>query len=100
MQPGPAGYCGGTVRIGARREGGAVCLSIRDNGRGLPQDYEITDGEGRGDSIGIANVRKRLSLLLGGEARMEIRPGPQGGTEVLITLPMRAYVGDAQALDL
>lgn len=102
VQHGLAGYGGGTVRIEARREGGAVRLSICDNGRGLPQDYEITDGEGRGDSIGIANVRKRLSLLLGGEARMEIHAaqGPQGGTEVLITLPMRAYVGDAQALDL
>lgn len=96
VQHGLAGRKDGLVRIKARREDGLVRITIFDNGRGVPEDYEIPTRENSNGSIGVANVQKRLSLLFGEMGRMEISrsDGSGGGTNVLIILPYRRYVSE------
>jgi PAS domain S-box-containing protein len=89
---------GGTIRIRARQEGGAVLISIKDNGIGihaelLPQIFEMfsqassaLDRSEGGLGIGLALVRG-LVLLHGGE--IEARSAGLGcGSEFIVTLPV------------
>ena len=51
------------IRVGARREGDDVVLSVSDNGRGA-----ATTG---GTGVGLANTRRRLEVIYGSTARLE-----------------------------
>lgn len=57
---------------------GSVVVDVRDDGRGLGS----SDTSGTG--LGLAGMRERISLLGG---RLDIGPGPAGGTAVHATLP-------------
>ena len=71
---------GGVVRIEARREGGVLRVTIRDNGLG----FKETGREG----IGLRNVRERLRVAYGGRASIEISSEPGEGTSVMIMVPV------------
>ena len=91
VQHGLAGRKEGLVRIAARREGGVVRITICDNGRGVPEHYEIPTRENKNGSIGVANVQKRLNLLFGDTSRMEItRSEGRGGYKCSHYSPLQA----------
>ena len=71
---------GGTIRLHAWTEHGDNRIEISDDGVGF--DTEQASGE---DSVGIKNVRFRLTYLVNGT--MEIISRPQEGTTVTITIP-------------
>lgn len=76
---------GGTVRILGARQGSHLCLSIYNDGPGLPPDGE-TAAEG---GVGLRNLRTRLQILHGDESGLQLRRAQPGGVEVLVTLPFK-----------
>jgi LytS/YehU family sensor histidine kinase len=76
----------GRVEIAARRDGGELVLSVRDNGVGLPPE-----GERRAEGLGLANTRERLATLYAASARLDLAANPGGGTTATVRLPYRAY---------
>ena len=69
---------GGTVKVTARREAGAVVLRVHDDGAGLASDW--TEG------TGLANCRERLRHHGQGLGRLELRRCTPG-VEAVLTLP-------------
>ena len=60
-------------------------LSVRDDGAGLPANFNIAEHEG----TGLGNARLRLQRLYNGAARLDLKPADDGGTIAHITLPVR-----------
>ncbi len=75
----------GIVGIKVARENTTLCLQVYDNGAGLSRDWELSSGRG----IGLANTISRLQQLYGEAQRFDIRNRPEGGVEVIITIPLR-----------
>ena len=71
---------GGLLSLRARAEGALAVFEVQDNGPGLDT--------ARGDGIGLANSRERLTLTHGERARLELRPAPGGGCLATVHLPM------------
>lgn len=65
--------------IAARHEAGQLRLSVRDNGPGL-------GAPPRPGGTGLSNLRERLRLLYGEEARLQLHPA-RPGCEAVLTLP-------------
>ena len=57
----------------------SLSLSISDDGRGLPRDYQA--------GVGIASMRERAAEL-GGDCMLTAQPG--GGTSVQVRLPLKS----------
>jgi two-component system LytT family sensor kinase len=74
---------GGTIRVAGARRNGSLCLSVCNDGPGLPADWQATH-----NGIGIDNLRTRLQILHGGESELQLR-NTDTGVEVLVTLPLR-----------
>jgi len=75
----------GVVEISARREGGTLCVEVRDNGGGLVEGGPEPSTRG----VGISTTRARLEQLYGSGHQFEIRNGPEGGAWVKVVLPFR-----------
>ncbi len=73
---------GGTVRIGARSEGGRLELAVAN-------EADPDRPASRGQGLGLANVRARLAALYGPAARMEIAE-QRDRFEVRLSLPAEA----------
>jgi len=69
------------LELGLEATDDGLLLSIRDNGKGLPEDAE------RNGRLGLHLMRYRASIL-GGECSIAAHPG--GGTLVRCEVPMRA----------
>jgi hypothetical protein len=69
---------GGTVRVQARREAGAVRVSVRDDGAGLGPDWQA--------GTGLANGQARLQHFGHGRGRLALH-ARDPGTEAVLTLP-------------
>ena len=84
---------GGTVRIAARIEDGALVVEVSDDGRGLPSvENPIRPGHG------LDNVRQRLLTLYGDRGRLTLAPGADGrGAVATIRIPAPAGEADASA---
>ncbi len=67
--------------VAMARRNGDVSLTIRDNGMGL--DASAADLPG----FGLRGLRERAVQL---DGTLDIGPGPEGGTELVMTLPLRA----------
>jgi sensor histidine kinase YesM len=63
---------------------GQLHLVVRDDGAGLPANFDITEHAG----TGLANARLRLQRLYDGAARLDLTPADDGGTIAHITLPV------------
>jgi signal transduction histidine kinase len=57
----------------------SLCLSISDDGRGLPADYQA--------GVGITSMRERAAEL-GGDCALTAEPG--GETHVQVRLPLKS----------
>jgi two-component system, sensor histidine kinase PdtaS len=78
-------HCAGPalLEVSAIRESERLCVTVADNGAGLPEgfDPEATT------SLGLQIVRTLVVGELGG--RLRITPRPGGGTEAVVDLPIR-----------
>jgi len=73
---------GGRIEIEARHEGPRLLLQVRDDGAGL-----LAASPGKGQGLGLANVRDRLAGLYGDAAHLSIRQVAEGGVCARIELP-------------
>lgn len=72
----------GDLLIAAVVDGGALRLTVRDNGAGL------SDQPGQG--LGLANIHERLQLLYGERASLTVAARDDGGVEATLSVPMPA----------
>jgi two-component system LytT family sensor kinase len=79
----------GRIEIHARCYNGALQLAVRDNGTGLPADWQTTGQIG----VGLANTRARLAQLYGPRHSFTLANVPGGGLEVAIVIPFRTAIG-------
>ena len=70
----------GDLLIGAAVDGGALRLTVRDNGAGL------SDHPGQG--LGLANIHERLRLLYGERASLTVEALDDGGVEATLSVPV------------
>ena len=92
----------GTIWLTARKEGAFLSVEIRDNGKGMSEEdiRRIMSGEekeeGQKDyvSIGITNVKTRLSLNYGKNCGFEMESGQGRYTRTSIRIPVRKEPGD------
>lgn len=74
----------GHVTVSLQDRGGELSVGVRDDGRGLPEGFDIE----RTTSLGLSIVRDLVVNQMGGTIAMERVPsGAGGGTRVLITVP-------------
>lgn len=77
---------GGTVTLRSRLDGNRVSIQVADDGVGIaPRPESALPRAGNG--IGMQNVRERLEVLYGPQARFTVVSGPGRGTLVSIELP-------------
>ncbi|OKP99078.1 histidine kinase [Paenibacillus sp. P46E] len=78
---------GGRIKITGRRSGERLYFTVSDNGVGMSkehiEDMLIRDAGG----IGLRNVKKRLNLMYGGLAELQIQSEPGVGTVVTVVIP-------------
>jgi signal transduction histidine kinase len=83
----------GTVEVMSRRDGDRLHLMVRDDGPGLPLEFNWGNGNGSSTSkkqgLGLGNTRARLQQLYGGEQNLQLDRAAGGGLAVNITLPYR-----------
>ncbi len=87
----------GTVKVEIRKKEKKLLISVEDDGIGMPsqqierfekgQDLSV-ERNGR-KHIGISNVRDRITYLYGTPYGMEIQRKQEGGTKILLYLPLK-----------
>ncbi|MNC18940.1 Sensor histidine kinase YehU [compost metagenome] len=78
---------GGRIMITGRRSGERLHFSVADNGAGMSKvhiDALFIRDEG---GIGLRNVKKRLNLMYGEQAELQIQSEPGSGTVVTVVIP-------------
>ena len=78
---------GGTVTLRSRLEGERILIEVADDGVGIghrPASALRREGAG----IGMKNVRERLEVLYGDQARFSVASSPGRGTMVSIEIPV------------
>jgi two-component system LytT family sensor kinase len=75
----------GLIEIQAWHENGSLHLSVRDDGPGLPSNWDPERGLG----VGLKNTRERLRRLYGDAQSFEIAGIEGSGVRVDLTLPYR-----------
>jgi two-component sensor histidine kinase len=77
----------GHVDVTLSHQDGELVVAVRDDGRGLPEGFDI---EGT-TSLGLSIVRDLVASQLEGRIAMEAIPAAEGGgTRVVISVPVRA----------
>ena len=64
------------------RSAGRLEVTVADDGRGMPEGFDVETADG----LGLQIVRTLLDSELEASLRMRARPG--GGTEALIRMPL------------
>ena len=98
---------GGMIRIEATKRGSELELSVHDNGIGFKHQQDAHPlGDGPSNpgiprqpdrdgivhmGLGLDNVRSRLRLLFGSQARLSVSAHEEGGTSVKISLPLPPF---------
>jgi two-component system, LytTR family, sensor kinase len=73
---------GGAVRVAGACHSGNLCLSVYNDGPGLPPGWEASP-----TGVGIGNLRTRLQILHGKGSGLQLRCADPGGVEAIVTLP-------------
>jgi LytS/YehU family sensor histidine kinase len=73
------------LSISSKAENGELRMTVADNVRGLPENWQMKSSNG----IGLANTVARLEQLYGDLHRLDIRNREQGGVEVTVVMPFR-----------
>lgn len=76
---------GGDVDVTATCDGSTLKLRVRDNGVGLPADWQFQKDAG----VGLRNVASRLEHLYGRTGLLHVEPAAAGGVDVQIDLPLQ-----------
>lgn len=66
---------------------GDVCLTVRDNGRGITETEISAPG-----SLGLLSMRERAEVL---DGRFNAQPDPDGGTIISVCIPLDARLEEA-----
>ena len=77
---------GGEIHLVASCKAETLEIEIRDSGIGLNNAPKSETSNG----TGIANIRERLQVLYGDEARLELSALPDAGTLALVRIPLAA----------
>jgi two-component system sensor histidine kinase YesM len=82
----------GFITISARILDGKLCLEVKDDGLGIPEDklsVLLTDfpSNVEGTGIGLRNVHERIRLNYGEDYGVEIQSEREEGTQVRVWLP-------------
>jgi sensor histidine kinase YesM len=96
---------GGAVRVRAALRRGRVRIVVADNGAGMGRERAAALRAAGGDSaepplgvegsgLGIANIKLRLALRYGDQARLCVSSAPGRGTVVRISMPAPDALGD------
>jgi two-component sensor histidine kinase len=72
----------GAIELVAERDGDDLVVRVRDNGRGLPEAFDLAGSDG----LGLQIVRTLVVSELGGSLIMGT-PTDQPGTEAVLVLP-------------
>jgi signal transduction histidine kinase len=75
---------GGRIEVSASREGQNLILRVRDNGLGLPVDWDIDRSAG----VGLSNLRARLAHFYGRDDLLRIGGIATGGVDAQVTIPV------------
>ncbi|MBO9600692.1 MAG: sensor histidine kinase, partial [Cohnella sp.] len=78
---------GFVLRISGWRENDRRYFTVRDNGQGMSPERIAEIMAGKGSSVGMRNVHRRLKLMYGEEYGIEVQSNPGRGTTILICLP-------------
>ncbi|HVT57060.1 MAG TPA: histidine kinase [Thermoanaerobaculia bacterium] len=70
------------VTIAGREEGGALVVTVRDNGAGASAAQIAGSG-----GTGLERLRERLAALTGGRGRLEVASAPGGGFTATLVVP-------------
>jgi two-component system, LytTR family, sensor kinase len=79
------------LELAASIDAGQLHLSVRDDGAGLPADFNLVEHAG----TGLGNARQRLQRLYDGAARLDLERAADGGTIARITLPVSEINGQS-----
>jgi sensor histidine kinase YesM len=71
---------GGSIRVSATLDNAALMLKVADTGQGLT----VTQGHG----VGLANIRRRLSMLYGDGAVLSLARAASRGMVATVSIPM------------
>jgi two-component system LytT family sensor kinase len=85
---------GGTISLRAWMEETRLCISIEDDGVGMPESKLETLFE---HGIGVSNVKERLRVLFGPSYQMTVRSELGAGTRTLIQIPELEVQTQAEA---
>jgi two-component system LytT family sensor kinase len=79
---------GGTITLRSRILGAKMIVEVEDDGIGMAEGRAREVGfVSRGAGIGMRNVRERLEVLYGNNARFEVFSRPGRGTRVTLEIP-------------
>lgn len=84
---------GGAVVISARRTCDRILIRVEDDGVGLPPNWQMESSSG----LGLKVTRERLVGLYRDEHEFVVRPREGGGTEAIVTVPLRSRGPDEGA---
>ena len=70
------------ITLAARRHDGRLRVTVEDNGRGLPEGFDVEASK----SLGLSIVRTLVESEL--EGKLEVGPRPGCGTRVVVDLPV------------
>jgi signal transduction histidine kinase len=73
---------GGTIEIGAAREGDSLVLWIADDGPGVSTPPNAA-------GVGLRNTKERIGTMYGERASLELVPRAGGGTIARLRIPLR-----------
>ena len=75
------------IRMALLASARGIALKIRDNGRGMDRPNSDLPG------MGLQNMRYRATAIGG---QLQVNPAPQGGTEVVCSVPTKAPLSQPQ----